>query len=145
MEKESKQQKIKKLVWVDIKKDEDLLKSVSDYCLENDIKLGFIAVIGALQKAKFGYYNQKEKKYEEISMDKPLEIVHCLGNVSIRNDKPFVHAHISVADEKGSVFGGHLNEGCIVFAAECAIFELEGDLLKRKFNEPTGLFLWDFS
>ena len=140
-----RQQTIKRVIWVEVKYGDDLLKTISTACLENNIKSGFITVIGALQKAKFGYYSQKEKRYRENSIKEPLEIISGLGNVSIKDGKPFVHLHISLADKKGNVFGGHLNEGCIVFAAECAIFELEGDKLKRKFDELTGLSLWDFS
>lgn len=143
--KKSRQQKIKRLVWVHIEHGDDLLKAISGYCIENKIKAGIVSVIGALQKARFGYYNQKEKKYYENSLNEPVEIVTCWGNISIKDGKPFAHAHISVADNKGNVFGGHLNEGCIVFAAECVIFELKGDSLKREFDETTGLFLWDFS
>ena len=142
--KKTKEQKLKKFTWVNIKHGDDLLKSISEYCQENDIKSGFISVIGALQKAKFGYYNQREKKYYENTVDEPVEIVSCLGNISLKNGKSFVHAHISVAKADGNVFGGHLNEGCIVFAAECVIFELTGDLLERKFDDLTGLSLWEF-
>ncbi len=145
MTERKKEHKIKKLIWVEIRHGKDLLKSISDYCLENDIKIAFITVIGALQRARFSYYNQKEKKYYQNLLEKPVEIISCLGNVSIKEGKPFVHIHISVSDEKGNVFGGHLEEGNIVFAAECAIFDLEGDLLERKFNKTTNLFLWDFS
>ena len=141
----SKQQKINKIIWLEVKHGEDLLKSITDFCIEKNIKSGFISVIGALQKAKFGYYSQGEKKYYENTKDEPVEIISGLGNISVKEGKPFVHIHISVADNKGNVFGGHLNPGCIVFAAECAIFELEGDLLERKFDEVTGLSLWDFS
>lgn len=142
--KKTKEQKLKKVTWVNIKHGDDLLKSISEYCQENDIKSGFISVIGALQKAKFGDYNQKEKKYYENTVDEPVEIISCLGNISLKNGKSFVHAHISVAKSDGNVFGGHLNEGCIVFAAECVVFELTGDLLERKFDDLTGLSLWEF-
>jgi len=144
MAEKAKQQKINKVRWVNIKYGDDLLRAILNYCLKNNIKIGFISAIGALQKVNFGYYNQKEKKYYENSLEKPVEIVSCLGNISIKDGKPFIHAHLSVADDKGNVFGGHLNEGSIVFACECAIFELEGDLLERKFDEITGLSLWDF-
>ncbi len=143
--KKSKRQKIKRVTWIPLKHGDDLLNSVSDFCLQNDIQAGFITAIGALQKAKFGYYDQKERKYQENSMEESVEIISCLGNVSIKDGKPFVHLHISVADDKGNVFGGHLNGGCLVFAAECAIFELAGDKLERKPDKLTGLSLWDFS
>lgn len=139
-----KQQKINKVSWLELKQGDDLLKTVSAYFLKNDIKAGLVMVIGALQKAKFSYYEQKEKKFYPRSIDGPVEIISCLGNVSLKNDKPFVHAHLAVADSQGRVLGGHLEEGCIVFAAECSIFEMEGDLLSRKFDENTGLFLFEF-
>lgn len=139
-----KQEKIKKVVCLNLKKDSDLLKSVENYCIKENIKVGFLVIIGALQKAQISYYDQKRKKYSLRFLKKPLEIVSCFGNISIKNNKPFVHAHIALADNKSNVYGGHLREGCVVFAGECFIFKLEGKLLKRKFNEETGLFLWDF-
>ena len=135
--------KIKRVILVPLKYGDDLLKAVSDFCIKNNIEMGFVYLIGALQKARFSYFNQKEKKYEENSIEEPTEIVSCLGNISIKQRKPFVHLHISLADSKGNVFGGHLNEGSIIFAAECFIFELKGDKLERKLDESSNLFLWD--
>lgn len=145
MARKSKQHKIKRLIWVKISYGEDLLKAVSDFCLKNNIRLAFISAIGALQKASFSYYLQKEKKYYKNLINKPVEILTCTGNVSVKDGKPFIHAHLTVADRKGNTFGGHLEGGTIVFACEAALFELEGDLLERKFDETTGLSLWDFS
>lgn len=140
-----KQQTSKKYIWVQIKHGDDLLKTISDFCLENNIKNGLIFAIGALQKAELGYYHQQDKIFCENSINEPTEIVSCLGNVSLKEGRPFVHAHISVADKKGNVFGGHLNLGCLVFACECLIVHLEGDQLTRNSDETTGLSLWDFS
>ncbi len=144
MARKSKQHKIKRLTWVKIGKGEDLLQALSSFCLENNIQLGFISIIGALQKASFSYYQQKEKKFYKNSINEPVEILSCVGNVSRKDGKPFIHAHIAVADKKGNTRGGHLENGTIVFACECALFELEGDLLERKFDELTGLSLWEF-
>jgi len=135
----------KKVNWVQIKTGEDLLESITQFCQENNIQAGIVLAIGALQKAKFGYYDQKEKIYLENSIEEPVEIVSCLGNISLKEGKPFVHAHISLANKEGKVFGGHLNPGCTVFACECSIIELEGKNLERKFEQITGLSLWDFS
>ena len=145
MEKKSKEHKIKKITWVRIKHGDDLSHKLSDFCLENKIKLGFVSIIGALQKASFSFYDQEEKKYSKSYVNEPVEILSCLGNVSVKEGKPFLHAHLSVADKNGNVFGGHLEEGTIIFACECALFELEGDILERKYDQLTGLSLWDFS
>ena len=141
----SKQQTAKKFIWIEIKHGDDLLKTISDFCLENNIKNGLIFAIGALQKAEIGYYHQQDKTFGENLINEPTEIVSCLGNVSLKEGKPFVHAHISVADKRGNVLGGHLNPGCVVFACECLIIHLEGGQLTRNLDERTGLSLWDFS
>jgi hypothetical protein len=69
-------------------------------------------------------------------------MVSCVGNVSLSDGKPFVHAHVVLADERGSTKAGHLVEG-IVFAAEVHLRRLEGLKLERKYDKATGLWLWE--
>ena len=126
----NQQQKIEKVIWVKLKCGEDLLKRISGLCKENNVRAGYISVIGALEKAKFSYYNQQEKQYHEISKEEPVAIISCLGSVSIKDGEPFIHAHIAVSDSKGAVFGGHLNEGCLVFTGECFIFKFDGEIIR---------------
>ncbi len=127
-----------------IKTGDDLLETITEYCQKNRVKTGIILAIGALQKANLSYYDQLEKKYTEIVLNQPLEILSCLGNISLKEGKEFVHAHLSVADKKGNSFGGHLNKGCVVFACECLIIETEGESLQRIPDSLTGLSLWEF-
>lgn len=141
----SKHQDIKDVIWLELKHGDDLLKTISNFCLKHNINAGLVMVIGALQEARFSYYDQKEKKYRENSTNEPVEIVSCVGNISMKNGQPFVHAHIVFANSRGNVSGGHLTEGCVVFAGECAILKSEGELLERKPDQLTGLSLWDFS
>jgi uncharacterized protein len=145
MEYKINSQQVEGAVWLQIKHGEDLLKKVSYFCSENGINSAYVSAIGALQKANVGYYDQMEKKYLENKIDGPLEIVSLTGNLSLREGKPFLHAHICLADREGKVFGGHLNEGNTVFACECLILKLKGNPLERKFDSLTGLSLWDFS
>jgi len=66
-----------------------------------------------------------------------------MGNVSVKENKPFVHAHISVSNEKGEVMGGHLMPGCTIAAAgELVLIEAANTRLLRKLNEKTQLFSW---
>ncbi len=139
-----KKQKINKLVWLEIKNGDDLYVALSGYCLKNNIKAGLIFAVGALKNAKLGYYDQAKKVFLPKNINKPLEILSCLGNISLKDGKPFVHAHLTVSDKSGRVYGGHLEKGSIVFACECAIAESRGEFLNRKFNKLTGLNLWNF-
>jgi predicted DNA-binding protein with PD1-like motif len=122
-------------------KGSDLLLGLTDLVKERGITVGFLYAIGALESARFAYYLQDSKGYETICVDKALEILCLIGNISQKEGEPFVHAHITLSDEE-KVWGGHLVEGCKVFALEYQILELEGPTLNRVFDSETGLYLW---
>jgi len=76
-------------------------------------------------------------------MAEPLEIVSCMGNISMKEDEPLVHAQIAVSNRKGEVFGGHVLSGCIIAATgELVLIEAVDVELQRKLDEPTQLYLW---
>lgn len=122
--------------------DGDLLGQLTDYCIKNDICLGRIEAIGAVKKARIGFYDQEQRVYEYINLDQPLEILALKGNISLKDGKPFVHAHITLGDADGRAFGGHLAEGTIVFAGEFIIDVMDGPALERAPDDQTGLALW---
>lgn len=125
-----------------LSKDSDLLEEITDICRKHGINLGRVEAIGAVQKACFAFYDQVTHEYKPLSMDEPLEIVKLVGNVSMRDDAPFIHAHVTLADREGKAYGGHLAPGTIVFACECIIEAFDGPPLTRELDGPTGLFLW---
>ena len=118
----------------------DLILEIERVCKRKNIKTGWFNVIGALKNVTYGFYDQKLKEYNEFLYENPCEITSCIGNISILEDKIFIHAHINFADENGNVKGGHFYKGK-VFAAEVAIFDYE-KILKRKLDRITGLRLW---
>ena len=121
----------------------DLLEELTAICKEKDIHLGKVEAIGALQKARLGFYNQDAKQYCFFELNKNLEITNLTGNISLKDGQPMVHAHITVSDSKGNAFGGHLAPGTIVFACEFIITILQGPQLLRDHDEQTGLPLWE--
>lgn len=120
----------------------DLVAEIERFCLEQGVVAGQVTVIGALRRAAYAYYEQHDHRYLELSSETHHEIVGFTGNVSLRDDKPFLHAHATFADAVGATVGGHLLRGCEVFAAEVMIRELSGVSLVRTFDEETGLALW---
>jgi len=121
--------------------DADLIQSITELAKNKGIEAGIITAIGALKRAKLGYYDQKNHEYREIRIDSPHEMASCVGNVSLKDGEPFTHVHVVLADEMGNTKAGHLLEG-IVFAAEVHLRQLEGPRLERKYDEVTGLSLW---
>jgi len=122
--------------------DADLIQSITELAKNKGIEAGSFTAIGALKRAKLGYYDQKNHEYREMKIDSPHEMASCVGNVSLKDGEPFIHAHVVLADETGNTKAGHLFEG-IVFAAEVHLRQLEGPKLERKYDELTGLSLWN--
>ena len=120
----------------------DLIEELTSVCVANGVTLGWVQALGALQKARLGYYNQGSREYEFIEMDRHLEITNLVGNVSLRDGEPIIHAHVTLADDEARAFGGHLAPGTIVFACEFCIQMFDGPDLCRGFDDATGLPLW---
>lgn len=120
----------------------DLVTEIERFCLEQGITAAQVVVIGALRRAAFAYYEQHDRRYRELSSETHHEIVGFTANISLRDDKPFLHAHATLADATGATVGGHLLRGCEVFAAEVMIRELAGVSLVRVPDSETGLALW---
>jgi len=126
---------------VRLKHDTDVVQSITELAKNKGIEAGSFTAIGALKRAKLGYYDQKNHEYREMKIDSPHEMASCVGNVSLKDEEPFTHVHVVLADEMGNTKAGHLLEG-IVFAAEVHLRQLEGPRLERKYDEVTGLSLW---
>ena len=59
------------------------------------------------------------------------------------DSKPYIHLHMSAGDEKGAVYGGHLNKAVVSATCEMVITVIEGRV-DRKFNEEAGINLFEF-
>ncbi len=120
----------------------DLLEEISELARREGIKTGTVTAIGAVKRARIGYYDQAGRRYREWDLEEPLEICSCQGNISLKTGEVSVHVHIILADSEGKTAGGHLCPGTVIFAAECRIEELRGPELQREYDEKTGLSLW---
>ncbi len=84
----------------------DLIKSIKEYSFANNL-YGYVSgVVGNLKTVCI----QCPGNLEINKFEGNLEIVSLNGHFN----KGDVHLHLSFADEGCNVFGGHLEEGCIV-------------------------------
>ncbi|MBS0014540.1 MAG: DNA-binding protein [Desulfobacterales bacterium] len=120
----------------------DLLDEITALCREKNIRLGRLEAIGAVQRARLAYYDQKTREYQFFTLDQPLEIAKLSGNISIKDGQPMVHAHLTLADGAGNAYGGHLAQGTVIFACELIVESYDGPVFERKYDEETGLPLW---
>jgi len=110
--------------------DSDLIKSIKEYSYKNNL-YGYVSgVVGNLKKVCIQCPgNQEINKFEGN-----LEIVSLNGHFN----KGDVHLHLSFADEGCNVFGGHLEEGCIVKkGTDILLVSFEQKIINIKNNELT--------
>ena len=123
----------------------DLITSIEDFCVELSIQMATFSIIGAVSSVTFGAFDQKQQVYVTFTEEAPLEIVNCIGNVSLNDGDPVVHAHIVLGDKQGKTMGGHLFSETIIFVGEIDLQELTGKPLERVYDDTTGLMLWKTS
>ncbi len=124
---------------------EDLFQCIKQVVIHHKAKAGMFTVIGAVDRATYGFYHPKKKAYTNLSWEPSpesspaLEIVNCTGNVALLDEDVVIHAHITFTGEKGEIMGGHLLEGCRVNpTAELTLLKADG-VLKRKRNDEYNL------
>jgi uncharacterized protein len=138
----SKELKVGSTFLVRANHNSDLIEFMTEWAKKNAVTVASFTAIGAFKHAKLGFYDQTKHKYIDEALSDPQGLASCIGNISIKEDLPFVHAHAVLADKKGNTKGGHLLAGK-VFAAEIYITELLGEEIVRVKDNVTGLALWN--
>ena len=119
---------------------DDLLTAIEGAASEAGVRSGVFILVGELDRARVGFYDGKD--FKPIEINRRVEISSCMGNLANEDGRLVVHAHVTVADSEGKVYGGHVLTGCrICIQAELMIFQLEGAELKRKLDETLGLYV----
>ncbi len=122
---------------------EDFLKELTEFIRKENIKAGVIHFLGALRRAEVVVGPERPevpptpvwRKFEDAR-----EVVG-LGTILWKDDQPKVHIHSSIGREEKLLLGCIRKGAEIYLTIEAMIFELEGGVLKRQFDEKTGLDL----
>ena len=74
--------------------------------------IGFAAVsgLGAFRRITLSYWNADTREYETHQRDEQMEVVSLVGNVTLKDDAPFLHLHVALGRRDLSVIGGHFND-----------------------------------
>jgi len=126
-----------------IDKDEEILTKIKEIALKENIKLANINALGATNKFTVGVFKTSEKKYYANNFEGDFEIVSLTGTINTMNNEFYSHIHMSAGNDKGEVFGGHLNEAYVSATCEMVINIIDG-IVDRSFNEEIGLNLFKF-
>ncbi len=97
-----------------------------------------VEAVGGVDRLRVGYFNRESKKYEEHDYDGFMEVTSLLGNITIKDGGPFLHAHGNFGRRDMSVIGGHIVSARVFPILEVVISPTRNRAL-RKFDEVLGL------
>jgi len=121
-----------------VEKNEKIMDAITQFCVEKQINNGFISGIGAIKSVEIGAFDINTKNYIRKHLEGPLELTSFQGNITIKDGKPFVHAHVTVGDHEMNIMGGHLFEATVAAVGEFSL-EQRTYNAKRILNEDVGL------
>ncbi len=126
-----------------IDKGEEILEQIKEIADKENIKLANINALGATNDFTVGVFKTAEKKYYSNNFKGDFEIVSLTGTINTMNDEFYSHIHMSCGNDKGEVFGGHLNRAIVSATCEMVINIIDGKV-DRYFDENIGLNLFKF-
>ena len=121
-----------KLHAIRLKPEDDLRLMLEAFTKKNAISAGFIAsAVGSLSRARLRF---ADAGIPDL-IGGPLEIIALSGTLSPDG----CHLHISAADHRGNVIGGHVLSGCVVHTTlEIVIGDAQALSFRRALDPATG-------
>lgn len=128
---------------VRIDKDEEITEQVRIVAERERIRLASVEALGAVNDFTVGVFNTTEKRYISNRFQGAFEIVSLTGTISTKDGAFYQHLHMSAGNDKGAVFGGHLNRAIVSATCEMVIRVIDGET-DRYLDEEVGLNLFRF-
>lgn len=122
---------------------EELISSIKAIAEKENITSAMIQGLGAVNDITLETYRVAEQQYFENHMTGNFEITSISGTIDSYEGGYYSHFHITVADEDGHAWGGHLKKGIISVTAELILTVLP-DEIERKHDDTVNLNFWSF-
>jgi predicted DNA-binding protein with PD1-like motif len=99
-------------------KGDEVASGLTEFAEKNHITAGHFTGVGALSSALLGWTNPDLRAFKKLEIDQEAEVLSFAGSISMRNGKPYVHAHAVLGLPDGSTRGGHFLEGHVSIVME---------------------------
>ncbi len=126
-----------------VDKGEEIVEILKQVCKENNITLGSVTGIGAVEKATLGLFKTQTKEYKSKEFSGEYELAGLVGNISTKDGETYLHLHATLSDEQCNAYGGHLNLAVVSATSEIVVQIIEGQV-ERLFDNEIGLNLYKF-
>ncbi len=130
--------------YVRLETGEEIVGELIKFVKARDIRMASFTTMGAVAFAELGYYALAKKQYYWKEFDGEFEILGGTGNVSIMQEEPIIHLHMTLSGSDFTAFGGHVKRATVATTCEIVMTVEDGTLL-RSYDEHAGLNLWKCS
>lgn len=127
---------------VSLEKGDPLRSSIESLAAAENVPSARVTAIGAVEDAELGFYDLGRKEYLRRSFPGILELVSLEGSITVKDGKPFLHAHVAIAGSDFIAHGGHLFDARSGVVIELFILPLERPLVRVMCDE-IGLARWE--
>ena len=107
------------------------------------IRLAQVSGLGEVNILTLGNYSPETRQYKVSTFHADFEIVALSGNLTRKDDKPYLHIHMAASDASGRCYGGHLHRGDVNGSAELFVTVIDGEAV-RESSAEIGLNLLRF-
>jgi hypothetical protein len=115
-----------------------LVDEVLMIAAQERVRTAQVAAIGGVDRLTLAYFNREKKKYEEHVYDEYLEVVSMLGDITLKDGKPFLHIHGTFGRRDMSVVGGHVVSASVFPLLEVVITPTKNTAFRR-FDDDIGV------
>ena len=131
-------------ILLSLQKGDEIFTSINTVIKKENLKFCWLSGIGAFENILLGSYSIEKKGYIKKKFKGEYELTSLVGNVTIKDGKPFIHIHINMSDVECKAYGGHLFSATITATCEMILFKGDKNVF-RTMNENIGLYLWDLN
>ena len=121
---------------------DEAMTAITSFAAEHQLRATQFSAIGAFSRVVVAYFDWATKEYRNIPIDEQVEVLSLVGDITLENGKPKVHAHVVIGKADATAHGGHLVEGHVRPTLEIVMTETPG-YLRRRFDAESGLALID--
>lgn len=130
------------LLIVSLERGDDVRGEIEALAFQEGIGGAELTGIGAIEGPELGFYDLAAKTYLRRTFEGIYELLALQGNLTMRDGKPFLHAHAALGGRDFQSFGGHLFEAKVGVVVEMFIRPTDAPLLRIP-CEKIGLARWE--
>ena len=119
---------------------DEVASGLLDFAKTHHLDSGHFTALGACSDVIVGYFDWEKKEYQRIPLPEQVEVLALVGDLTLDQGEPKVHAHVVVGKADGTAHGGHLIEAHVRPTLEVVLVE-SPQHLQRQRDPESGLAL----